>query len=93
MQALIIRTDNTEEEVTLTSANWVKELEPLIDSDCFDVVNLRIGKVMVADDNGYSRQRPINWLASILYWVTVGNEGWHIVGDVAILNDKDIENE
>lgn len=86
----LIRSDETEEDVYLIASNWVKELEPLIDSNCFDVVNLRNGIVMIVDDDGILKQKPINWKASMIYWITGHPNSWHVFGDVAIMRDRDL---
>jgi len=86
----ILRVSGSVEEVELTQANWVKELEPLIDSRCFDTVNLGDGKVMIVDDDGYMREREVNLRATMLYWSVKGLTNWCILGDVAIMNDRDL---
>lgn len=91
-QVKIIRVDGREELHTL-SGTWqsYKEIEKLIDSTVFDTVSFGNGQVMLVDDEGYIKQKGINPKATMLYWEIRGNYNWHIVGDVAIVNDEDFE--
>jgi hypothetical protein len=53
MRVLILRVDGTEEVHEIDRARAVKEINRLIGADTFDAVNLRDGRVMLVDDNGY----------------------------------------
>lgn len=52
MQVHIIRSDGSEQHVQAS----FREISALIGADLFDTVNLRDGRVMVVDDNGYETQ-------------------------------------
>lgn len=70
----------------------LERLYPLVDTDCFDTVMLRKGKVMLVDDNGYFRKKPVNKKATELYHEVCKPGVTHqIVGDVVIVNDADME--
>ena len=58
--------------------------------DCFDTVNLRDGRIMMVDDGGHRKQRPVNQKATELYHaVCIPGTTHQIRGSVVICNDAD----
>lgn len=109
MQIQVIRTDGTEE---IHEAKF-EDIEKLINASFLDTVNLRDGRMMLVDDNGYETtteekpafgnyafivelkpkkaKKPVNEKATKLYHsVCVPGTTHQIVGDVAIVVDKDV---
>lgn len=57
MKVTVIRTDGTKEEHEIQAGPQVfKRLYPLAGCEAFDIVNLRDGRVMLVDDNGYETE-------------------------------------
>lgn len=56
MRLTIIRTDGTEEEHDVPKERAFQEIDRLIGATCTDCVNLRAGRVMIVDDNGYETE-------------------------------------
>lgn len=86
-------------EVHLYRANGTREvfkekptiprLQELTGADVFDTVNFRNGSVMMVDDQGHSKNLPINLAATGFYRFRAPNSDHVIVGDVVIVNDSD----
>ena len=53
MRVLVIRTDGREEIHEIARATAVSTINRLIGADTFDAVNLRDGRVMLCDDDGW----------------------------------------
>lgn len=53
MIVTILRTSGAVEEIDVQSKELLRQVERLIAADCLDTVNLRDGRVMLVDDNGY----------------------------------------
>ena len=53
MKATIVRTNGTTEVIDIKGDVW-RELHRLLDCETFDTVNLRDGRVMLVDDNGWN---------------------------------------
>lgn len=92
----IIRTDGT--RVDLERAHSLDELRRIIGAEILDTVVLRaLGTprlVMLLDDQGHDRVRPINGVATKLYHLHCREGTMHpIVGDVAIVPDADFTQE
>lgn len=92
MSRRILRVDGTEQ--TLASRRSMSELEKIIGADGLDTVPLRhLGRplqVMVVDDLGHPRGRPINERATELYRANCRPGTTHVIrGDVAIVFDED----
>lgn len=73
------------------SMEWLRQL---IGADTLDTVNLRhLGRpthVMLVDDNGHAKGRPVNAEATRLYLANCRPGTVHeIVGDVVIVPDED----
>ena len=86
----IIRADGTHEAAAVDRANWVKQIEQLINASCLDTVDLRDGRLMFVDDLGYSRGLPDNVEATGLYHRVCKPGTTHrIKGDVVIGRDED----
>lgn len=91
MNIEIIRTNGERESRTVPKSS-LAACRKLVGADCFDVVNLRDGRVMLVDDTGLVDGKPLNAEATKLYhsicWpgTTAG-----IHGDVVIANDADFE--
>lgn len=84
----IIRADGTTE--ILPNPVTMAEIEHLIGAMGLDTVNLRDGTVMVVDDTGRARGRPVNPAATRLYWAICRPGTTHqIRGDVVIVPDRD----
>jgi hypothetical protein len=56
MRVLVIRTNGREEVHEIARALAVSAINRLIGADTFDAVNLRDGRVMLCDDNGWETQ-------------------------------------
>lgn len=107
MRVLVIRTDGQEETHEVTRQTALQEIYQLIGCDTVDSVDLRDGRVMLVDDNGYDcefvthapgrfefkpthARKPVNPRATAIYHaVCVPGTTHAIVGDVAIVVDKD----
>jgi len=88
MRALIIRADGSEQyhEVPYVS------IRALIGAETLDTVNLRDGRVMLVDDLGHAKGKPLNQRATDLYHgICVPGTTHQIVGDVAIIIDAEID--
>lgn len=53
LRVLVLRVDGTEEDHEIDRRQAVKAINRLIGADTYDAVNLRDGRVMLVDDNGY----------------------------------------
>jgi hypothetical protein len=53
MKILIIKTDGTEKTIEATRARAITAIRKEIGAQYTDIVNLRDGRVMFVDDNGY----------------------------------------
>lgn len=53
MRVLVLRVDGSEEVHDVARRHAVTEINRLISADTFDTVNLRDGRVMLVDDNGW----------------------------------------
>jgi len=101
----VIRTDGTEENHTLPKAGLLRQIYKLIGCETVDAVNLRDGRVMLVDDDGWECQemardygvelvpirarKPVNARATDFYRAVTIPNDHQIVGDVAIVNDED----
>ena len=86
----IIRADGTHEAAAVDRANWLKQIEQLINASCLDTVDLRDGRLMFVDDLGYARGLPDNVEATGLYHrVCKAGTTHRIKGDVVIGRDED----
>lgn len=56
MNIKIIRTDGSEEVHAVTKKTATRQIDELIGAKCTDTVNLRDGRVMIVDDNGYESE-------------------------------------
>lgn len=56
MNVTIIRTSGAQEQHNVRAAEVITEIEKLIGAGCLDTVNLRDGRVMFVDDNGYETE-------------------------------------
>jgi hypothetical protein len=74
----------------LTGPQSMAQIEALIDCETCDTVMLsdRV-HVMVVDDLGHKRGRPINTVATELYRDARPGSPWVIRGDVVIVPDSD----
>ena len=70
----IIRVDGTHETTAVNRVNWLKQIEQLIGANCLDSVDLRDGRIMFVDDQGYRRALPNNTEAGPL---PQGLQAWH----------------
>jgi hypothetical protein len=86
----IIRVDGRHETATVDRVKWLKEIEQLIGANCLDSVDLRDGRMMLVDDQGYSRGLPDNAEATALYHeVCKPGTTQRIKGNVVIGRDED----
>jgi hypothetical protein len=82
MNTTIIYTNGSVREVDATS----DEVRGLIGADVICTVDLRDGRVMLIDDNGYQKSLPDNPAATALYHSVCKPGTEHrIVGDVAVV--------
>lgn len=118
MNITILRIDGTIEHHQMSQAECWDRLRQLLQASSFDTVNLRDGRVMIVDDDGYdvelidhglqpaphggmaqtwerrpmTAKKPVNAGATKLYHTVCKPGVTHqIVGDVAIVHDKDFE--
>lgn len=86
---LLIRADGTERN--LDGPMTIADIGLLIDADICDSILLDDGyHVMVIDDLGHPKNRPVNRLATVLYHrKCVPGTVWPIRGDVVIVPDRD----
>lgn len=112
MTVTIIRIDGTEEQFEATRAEVFEAIEQKIGARTLEIINLRDGRVMVVDEDGYEVKavhrkpppgyafaiervpvkalKPPNPRATFFYHaICVEGTTHQIVGDVAILNDRD----
>lgn len=82
----------TGEVKPLSGPQSMKQIEDLINADCLDTVNLidRV-HVMLVDDTGALRGRPVNPIATAIYMERCGynHPDWRICGAVVIVPDSD----
>ena len=86
----VIRVDGTFEALPGPVSN--RQIESIIHADCLDTVNLIDGvHVMLVDDTGALRGRPVNPIATAIYMERCGynHPDWRICGDVVIVPDSD----
>lgn len=84
----IIRTSGTEE--TIEGRATIAAVEKAIGASILDTVNLRDGRVMLVDDNGISKNLPVNQVATGLYHSVCRRGTTHqIRGDVAVVYDNE----
>ncbi|MFP4891199.1 hypothetical protein [Paraburkholderia sp. EG304] len=85
---LVLRADGTKE--ALLRAHTLAEIEALIDASIFDTILLDAAHVMVVDDLGHPKGKPVNKLATELYLMRcLAGTTHEIRGDVVILPDSD----
>lgn len=59
MKVEILRTSGATEQHEVNRSSVISEIEKLIGAGCLDTVNLRDGRIMFVDDNGYeTRSEP-----------------------------------
>jgi hypothetical protein len=69
-------------------------LSKLIGADIIDTVNLPNGMVMIVDDAGHQKKKPVNEIATRLYLNRCKPGTTHfIVGDVVIVPDADFADD
>lgn len=86
----VIRTDGSRERQSVPRSHLLQKIYQSIGCDCGDVVNLRDGRVMIVDDIGHKKGKPVNPEATNLYHGVCRPGTTHqIVGDVAIATDAD----
>lgn len=56
MRVLVIRTDGREEVHEIARVLAVRAINDLIGADTYDAVDLRDGRVLLVDDNGYETE-------------------------------------
>lgn len=56
MNVTVIRTSGAHEQHQVANARAIAEIEKLIGAACLDSVNLRDGRVLFVDDNGYETE-------------------------------------
>ena len=84
----IIRTSGAVEPLDRSPS--IAETCRLIGADALDTVNLRDGSVMLLDDLGHPKRRPLNAIATKLYHAVCRPGTTHqILGDVVIVHDAD----
>jgi hypothetical protein len=84
----IIRTSGAEE--TIDGRATIAGIEKAIGASILDTVNLRDGRVMFVDDNGISKNLPVNPAATGLYHSVCRPGTTHqIRGDVAVVYDNE----
>lgn len=97
MKVRVIRVSGEEEEHEFPLVSGRRALEKiyeLIDCKTIDVVTLTFHSgqpslVMVVDDEGYAKEKPVNPKATQLYHQRCKPGVTHqIVGDVALVNDS-----
>lgn len=92
MTYYVVRTDgriDTAETAPLTAMMVIKKA---IDAESLTTVNLRDGRVMLVDDCGHGKAKPINPNATRLYWsICKPGTHWTIRGDAVVCNDVDFE--
>lgn len=82
----IISTRGEEVEVELGP----RTIRALISAECCDLVNLRGGKFMYVDDEGYQKHLPVNMKATKLYHaVCIPSTQHQILGDVVIVDKEE----
>jgi hypothetical protein len=90
----VIRTDGREETHQVgrrIALDWCRRM---IDAVYLDVVDLHDGRIMLVDDSGLIDNKPINKVATAMYWgVCWPGTTNPICGDVVIANDKDFGDE
>lgn len=105
MNVHVIRTNGAEEHHEVRKAFAIREICALIGCETADTVNLRDGRVMLVDDDGWEcdvvrrengvelvpvhARKPINAKATELYRSVTIPNDHQIVGDVAIVRDED----
>lgn len=93
MQAEIIRVDGTRETLQIKNRpNAMNQIRHSLKAEALDCVNLRDGRVMLVDDEGIRKGRPVNMQATPLYHAICRQGTTHCIhGDVAIVRDSDFE--
>lgn len=90
MKAEIIRTTGEHEFHDIPDKRPWTTLYKLTDSESFDSVNLRDGRIMFVDDTGMVDGKPVNQEATELYHsICKPGTVWAIHGDVAIVRNED----
>lgn len=92
MKIEIVRVDGTREQREINRRNPFKDIDRIIDCNVCDTVNMRDGRVMIVDDLGLQKNRPVNPAATEIYqsiYPRAKQSGAVIVGDVVIANDED----
>ena len=88
MNIHLIRTDGSEEHLN----SQFNAIPDLIGAETMDSVDLRDGRVMLVDDNGYDTDKLINQKATRLYHGVCKPGTTHqIIGDVAIVIDAECQ--
>jgi hypothetical protein len=86
--AEIIRVDGSREPVTPTNGTDFKfeQVYPLIGTDIIQIVACRDGRIMLCDEEGKLKDKPVNFAATQLYV-----HGTHdpIVGDVLVCDKRE----
>lgn len=91
----LIRTDGV--IIKLPQPLTFRQVEELIKADILDTVLLKhMGEpahVMLVDDLGHAKDRPVNPDATLLYWLNCRKDSnpQPIVGDVVVCPDADFE--
>lgn len=88
----VLHVDGTLVAHTIDDADPMPAIHKLIDCDCVDFVRLadRV-HVMLVDDNGIAKGRPVNPNATVLYHDVCRPGTTHqICGDVAIVRAADL---
>ena len=88
MEMEILKIDDTIEKVS-NGEKFVKieELYKAIDTDMVECVYLNDGKILVIDEEGKLKGKPLNEQATLLMHESLGNRNDCIVG-VAVLIDR-----
>jgi hypothetical protein len=88
--AELLRADGTRETITPkngTDFQFKGEAYDLIGTDMIEIVPTHDGRILLIDENGKLKEKPINVAASRLYRF---NEHAVIVGDAIVCNDSEV---
>jgi hypothetical protein len=80
----VLKTDNTQEDITVKEEGLLETLQGIV-GGYIEVIRLDPDSIMVVNEEGWLKKLPLNFKAS-------KQLGGHIIlGNVVVINDKDLK--
>ncbi len=92
--ARVIRSDGAEREIfpaDPVNGFGLTEMYSAIGCEAIEAVRLRNGGWMIVDEEGIRNGKSVNQKATEIYWANGGPRVFHVLGDVLIGNESELQ--